>query len=66
MAADIGTLARLPKISGNESLLRELVFTGRDFGVEEAKSLGFISRAVSGGKDEVVGMLSLATSGDSR
>ncbi|QRV99640.1 enoyl-CoA hydratase/isomerase family protein [Ceratobasidium sp. AG-Ba] len=36
LAADIGTLARLPKITGNESLLRELAFTAREFGAEEA------------------------------
>ncbi|KAF9507508.1 hypothetical protein BS47DRAFT_1373879 [Hydnum rufescens UP504] len=54
MVADIGTLARLPKITGNESLLRELAFTARPFGVAEASQLGFVSKVVEGSKDEVL------------
>ena len=54
LAADIGTLARLPKITGNESLLRELAFTARDFGVGEAVQLGFVSKVVEGSRDEVI------------
>ncbi|KAH6904664.1 Delta2-dienoyl-CoA-isomerase [Coprinopsis sp. MPI-PUGE-AT-0042] len=48
LAADIGSLAYLPKITGNQSLLRELAYTGRYFNAQEAKDLGV------GGKDEVV------------
>jgi delta(3,5)-delta(2,4)-dienoyl-CoA isomerase len=55
LAADIGTLARLPKITGNESLVRELAFTAREFGPAEAAQLGMVSRIVEGGRDEVVG-----------
>ncbi|CAE6512132.1 unnamed protein product [Rhizoctonia solani] len=55
LAADIGTLSRLPKITGNESLLRELAFTAQEFGPAEAARLGMISRVVEGGRDEVVG-----------
>ncbi|CAE6421716.1 unnamed protein product [Rhizoctonia solani] len=55
LAADIGTLSRLPKITGNESLLRELAFTAREFGPAEAIQLGMVSRVVEGGRDEVVG-----------
>jgi delta(3,5)-delta(2,4)-dienoyl-CoA isomerase len=29
LAADVGTLQRLPKVIGNNSLVRELCFTGR-------------------------------------
>ncbi|QRV85609.1 enoyl-CoA hydratase/isomerase family protein [Ceratobasidium sp. AG-Ba] len=54
LAADIGTLARLPKITGNESLLRELAFTAREFGAEEAVKLGMISRVVQGGRNDVI------------
>ncbi|CUA67579.1 hypothetical protein RSOLAG22IIIB_07447 [Rhizoctonia solani] len=54
LAADIGTLSRLPKITGNESLLRELAFTAREFGPVEAIQLGMVSRVVEGGRDEVV------------
>ncbi|KAG9121864.1 hypothetical protein FRC07_001998, partial [Ceratobasidium sp. 392] len=60
LAADIGTLARLPKITGNESLLRELALTARDFGVEEAARLGMISRVVQGGRKEVLGAIDAA------
>jgi len=35
LAADVGTLQRMPKVMGSESLLRELAFTGRDFTVRE-------------------------------
>lgn len=43
LAADIGTLQRLPKIIGNESLVRELAFTARNMGSEEAASCGLVS-----------------------
>ncbi|CAE6447956.1 unnamed protein product [Rhizoctonia solani] len=55
LAADIGTLSRLPKITGNGSLLRELAFTAREFGPAEAIQLGMVSRVVEGERDEVVG-----------
>jgi len=44
LAADVGTLARLPKIVGNESVVRELALTARDFTSEEARSMGLVSR----------------------
>lgn len=44
LAADIGTLQRLPKITGNDSRVRELCFTGEIFGDQEAKNIGFVSR----------------------
>lgn len=46
LAADVGTLARLPKIVGNDSAVRELALTARDFPSEEAKSLGLVSRVL--------------------
>jgi len=54
LAADIGSLARLPKITGNESLLRELAFTARVFNAKEAVQLGLLSKVVEGNRDEVV------------
>lgn len=42
LAADLGTLQRFPKIIGNDSLYRELAYTGRKFDAEEAKSIGFV------------------------
>ena len=49
LAADIGTLQRFPKIIGNDSITRELAFTGRKFNASEAVSMGFVSRVVQGG-----------------
>lgn len=44
MAADVGTLQRMPKIIGNMSTFNELAFTARKFDCTEAKDLGFVSR----------------------
>jgi delta(3,5)-delta(2,4)-dienoyl-CoA isomerase len=54
LAADIGTLAYLPKIAGNHSLVRELAYTARTFSTEEADKLGLLSKVVEGGREEVV------------
>lgn len=43
LAADLGTLQRLPKIVGNDSIVRELAYTARRFGAREAKDIGFLS-----------------------
>ena len=40
MAADLGSLSRLPLTTNNWSLLNELAFTGRIFGIEVCKELG--------------------------
>lgn len=44
LAADVGTLQRLPKICGHGSRIRELCLTGQDFDAMEAARLGFVSR----------------------
>ena len=44
ICADVGTLQRLPKIVGNQSLVRELCFTGRVFTGKEAHQMGLCSR----------------------
>lgn len=44
MAADVGTLQRLPKIIKSQSLLRELCFTARKFDSREAFESGIVSR----------------------
>lgn len=47
LCADLGTLARVPKITGNDSLLRELCYTGRNFTAAEAlNGLGLLSRVL--------------------
>lgn len=50
----MGTLAYLPKITGNQSLVRELTYTGRFFSSEEADKLGLVSKVIEGGRDEVI------------
>jgi len=47
-------LAYLPKLTGNQSLLRELAYTARNFSASEAEKLGLVSRVVPGGRDQVV------------
>jgi len=44
LAADVGTLQRLPKIVGHTSRVRELCYTGEDFNGVEAERIGLVSR----------------------
>jgi Delta3,5-Delta2,4-dienoyl-CoA isomerase len=44
MAADVGTLQRLPKVIGSQSLVRELCFTARKLQSAEAEKCGLVSR----------------------
>jgi len=53
LAADVGTLARLPKIVGNDSIVRELALTARDCPAEEAKSFGLVSRVLPSQEEAV-------------
>ena len=53
IAADIGTLSRLPKIVGNTSWVKDVCLSARIFGAEEAHQVGFVSH-VYPGKEEAV------------
>lgn len=44
MAADVGTLQRLPKVIGSQSLVRELCFTARKLPSAEAEKCGLVSK----------------------
>lgn len=44
LAADVGTLQRLPKIVGNDSVVRELALTGRKLSADEALALGLVGK----------------------
>lgn len=44
MAADIGTLQHFPRRIGNQSVFRELAFTGRFMGSDEALRIGLVSK----------------------
>lgn len=53
MAADVGTLQRLPKVIGSQSLVRELCYTGRKLPAAEAESCGLVSKVFET-KDEMI------------
>ena len=44
LCPDLGTLQRIERIVKSSSLVRELAFTGRQMGAEEALACGFVSR----------------------
>lgn len=60
LAADLGTLQRLPRITGNESLLRELAFTGRNFNCTEGQLIGLFSRVLPSPTETIAAATALA------
>lgn len=44
MTADVGTLQRLPKLIGGQSLVRELAYTGRKMDAAEAREVGLVNK----------------------
>ena len=59
MAADVGTLQRLPRIIG-DGMLRELAYTGRTFGAEQARSIGLVNRTYSDAASLLDGVMEIA------
>ncbi|TFG38134.1 MAG: enoyl-CoA hydratase, partial [Syntrophobacterales bacterium] len=57
--ADIGTLQRMPHITGH-GYFRELALTGRDFGGEEALKIGFITKLFDDQESLYAGVKELA------
>ena len=55
LAADIGTLQRLPKIVANHSWVREICFSARNFSASEAAKYGLLGQ-VFGTKEELMGL----------
>ncbi|KAE9978433.1 hypothetical protein BLS_000650 [Venturia inaequalis] len=53
LAADIGTLTRLPKMGISYSWVKEVCLTAREFGAEEALRVGFVSNVF---EDKTQGM----------
>jgi len=51
LAADIGTLSRLPKVVGNFGWVKDVCLTARIFGAEEAWKVGLATR-ICDGKDD--------------
>lgn len=60
MAADIGTLSRLPKIVGNIGWVKEVAYTARIFEPQEALHQGFVSQVHRTKDDAVKAALELA------
>jgi delta(3,5)-delta(2,4)-dienoyl-CoA isomerase len=46
LAADIGTLTRLPKVVGNFSWVKDVALSARVFGADEAYRVGFVSQVL--------------------
>ncbi|XP_067831172.1 delta(3,5)-Delta(2,4)-dienoyl-CoA isomerase, mitochondrial isoform X2 [Heptranchias perlo] len=61
MAADVGTLQRLPKVIGNASLVSELVYTARKMMADEALSCGLVSRVFQDKETALEGAFEMAS-----
>lgn len=60
MAADVGTLQRLPKLI-SPGIVHELAYTGRRFSAVEAKSWGLVNEVYDSQQDALEGAADLAT-----
>ncbi|XP_034767191.1 delta(3,5)-Delta(2,4)-dienoyl-CoA isomerase, mitochondrial [Acipenser ruthenus] len=61
LAADVGTLQRLPKVIGSRSLVSELAYTARKLMSDEAKSCGLVSRVFPDKDSMMEGVLDMAS-----
>ncbi|XP_072884976.1 delta(3,5)-Delta(2,4)-dienoyl-CoA isomerase, mitochondrial [Hemitrygon akajei] len=61
MAADVGTLQRLPKVIGSASLVSELVYTARKMMADEAMRCGLVSRVFEDKETMLDGAFDLAS-----
>lgn len=59
MAADVGTLQRLPRIIG-DGMMRELAYTGRTVDGQEAKSIGLVNRTYPDQPSLMAGVFAMA------
>lgn len=60
LAADVGTLTRLPKANVPMSWIKEVSLTAREFGAEEALRVGLVSGVFGTREEAVEGALALA------
>lgn len=60
LAADIGTLSRLPKVVGHFGWVKEVALTARIFGADEALRVGFVNSVYDSKQAAVQGALKLA------
>ncbi|TQW00219.1 hypothetical protein V2A60_001324 [Cordyceps javanica] len=61
LAADIGTLARLPKVVGSLSWVKDVCLTARDFSAAEALAQGFVSQVHDDKAKALAAALALAS-----
>ena len=59
MAADVGTLQRLPRIIG-DGMMRELAYTGRNVDGQEAKAIGLVNQTYTDQPSLMGGVFALA------
>ena len=60
MVADVGTLQRLPKLLGNQGLVRELAYTGRKVDADEAQRIGLVNRVFDSREALQAGVMAIA------
>lgn len=60
MAADVGTLQRLPRIIG-DGIMRELAYTGRNVAADEALRIGLVNRVYDSHEALLEGVFAIAT-----
>ena len=60
LAADVGTLTRLPKANVPMSWIKEVALTARDFGAEEALKVGLVSSVLESRQATIARALELA------
>ena len=59
MAADVGTLQRLPRIIG-DGIVRELAYTGRMVAADEARAIGLVNRVFADKQTLLDGVMAIA------
>lgn len=60
LAADIGTLSRLPKLVGNFSWVKDVAMSARVFGADEAYRVGLVSQVLEDKQRAIEAALKLA------
>ncbi|KAI9296030.1 ClpP/crotonase [Neoconidiobolus thromboides FSU 785] len=61
LAADVGTLQRLPKVCGNQSWVNEICLTARNFDAKEALQFGLVSNIYQNQEELMNAALKIAT-----
>jgi enoyl-CoA hydratase len=59
MAADVGTLQRLPRLIG-DGMMREMAYTGRNVGAQEAQRIGLVNRTFADLPQLLEGVMAIA------